>query len=149
MKNHNRARSAWLSVARSQRGAAAVEMAVLLPVLVLIIFGTVEFGTYLYNQQVLTNASREGARAGIVQQTPRVTEAAIGQIVNNYASGRLVTFGNGGTSPSTAVASTGTGFGSDLTVTATYQYSFLVVGNLIPGFANSRTMRAATTMKYE
>jgi Flp pilus assembly protein TadG len=138
-----------LSKGWSQRGAAAVEMAVLLPVLTLIIFGIIEFGTYLYNQQVLTNASREGARAGIVQQTPRVTDSAIGQIVNNYASGRLVTFGNGGTSPSTVVASTGTGFGSNLTVTATYQYSFLVVGNLIPGLENPRTMRAATTMKFE
>jgi hypothetical protein len=50
-----------------QKGAAAVEFAVVLPLLVLLLFGSIEFGLLLYNQEVITNASREGARAGIAR----------------------------------------------------------------------------------
>ena len=49
----------------SQKGAAAVEFALILPILVLLLAGIVEFSILLYNQQIITNASREGARAAI------------------------------------------------------------------------------------
>lgn len=48
--------------ARDQRGAAAVELALVLPILVLLIFGIIEFGRG-YNAKVsLQGAVREGAR---------------------------------------------------------------------------------------
>lgn len=48
--------------APEERGAVAVEMALLLPVLVLLLLGIMEFGR-AYNAQVtLTNAAREGVR---------------------------------------------------------------------------------------
>ena len=147
-KWESRLRSARLQWVGSQQGAAAVEMALLLPVLILLVFGTIEFGLFMYNQQVLTNASREGARAGIVLQVPPVTEGDIKQIVSDYASGRLITFGSGGNAPSTIVSLAGTTFGSEVTVTATYVYSFFVIGNLFPDFKN-RTMTAQTTMRHE
>ena len=59
--------------AKRRRGAVAIETALMFPLLVLLIFGMIEFGLLLYNRQVLTNASREGARFGIVQDTPRRT----------------------------------------------------------------------------
>ena len=43
-------------------GAAAVEMALLLPVLLLILFGIIDFGRALNTQIALTQASREGVR---------------------------------------------------------------------------------------
>lgn len=136
--------------AGSRRGASAVEMAIILPLLVLFVFGTIEFGVFLYNQQVLTNASREGARAGIVQRSPRAPDSEIQTVVSNYASGRLITFGSEGTTtPTTTVTRSGSSFGDDLTVTVDYMYSFFVVANLIPGFANPRQMTAQTTMKME
>lgn len=45
------------------RGAAAVEFALLLPVVLLIIFGIIDFGRMLNAQITLTEAAREGARA--------------------------------------------------------------------------------------
>ncbi|WP_306843249.1 TadE/TadG family type IV pilus assembly protein [Paenarthrobacter nicotinovorans] len=50
----------------NERGAAAVELALILPLLLLILFGIMEFGR-AYNVQVsLTQAAREGARYAAV-----------------------------------------------------------------------------------
>ncbi len=46
-----------------ERGAAAVEFALLLPFLLLIVFGIIDFGRMLNAQITLTEAAREGARA--------------------------------------------------------------------------------------
>ncbi|MFJ5860715.1 TadE/TadG family type IV pilus assembly protein [Pseudarthrobacter sp. NPDC092439] len=47
---------------QKERGAVAVEMAVLLPLLLLILIGTMEFGRVFNIQNSLTQAAREGAR---------------------------------------------------------------------------------------
>jgi len=49
----------------NQRGVAAMEFALVAPVLLLIVFATIEYGWYLTNWAVLTNAVAEGARAGV------------------------------------------------------------------------------------
>jgi hypothetical protein len=77
----------------SQRGAAAVEFAIIFPMLILLLFAMIEFGLYLFNRQVITNACREGARAGIVARADRVSNAEIEQIVRSYSEQHLVTFG--------------------------------------------------------
>lgn len=58
----------WLcrSSRLSRRGTAAVEFAVVAPLLMLLVFGMVEYGRLVMVQQVLTNASREGARTAIL-----------------------------------------------------------------------------------
>ena len=47
---------------RDERGAALVEMAVILPVLLLLVFGLVEFSRAFNTKAVVTHASREGVR---------------------------------------------------------------------------------------
>ncbi|WGM19275.1 TadE/TadG family type IV pilus assembly protein [Paenarthrobacter sp. OM7] len=51
---------------KNERGAVAVEMAVLLPLLLLILIGIIEFGRVLNVQVSLTQAAREGARHAAV-----------------------------------------------------------------------------------
>lgn len=51
-----------------------MEFALVLPVLLLILFGIIEFGLVMFDQAVITNASREGARAGIVLKTPSLSD---------------------------------------------------------------------------
>lgn len=133
-------KSLWLE------GAAAVEFAIILPLLITLLCGLTEFGLLLFNQHVITNASREGARAGIVSQNPRVDDAAIQQIVDNYCS-RLITFG-AVTTPVTTITRTGLSFGDDLTVTVTFNYDFLIVPEFIP-LLNPLQLSARTVMKYE
>jgi hypothetical protein len=55
---------------RRDRGAAAVETAIVLPLLLLLIFGLVDFGRMLNAQIVVTEAAREGARAGALGDDP-------------------------------------------------------------------------------
>ena len=71
----------------NERGAVAAEFALLLPVILLILFGTIEFGMIMYSREVITNASREGARAGIVQVSPKPTAGAITTIATTYLTG--------------------------------------------------------------
>lgn len=54
---------------RNERGAAAVEFALVLPLLMLLVMGTLDWGYYFFVEQVVTNAAREGARAGTLHDT--------------------------------------------------------------------------------
>ncbi|GAB6060459.1 TadE family protein [Desulfonatronum parangueonense] len=74
-----------------QCGVAALEFAIVLPLLILLFLGITEFGIAYYNKQVLTNASREGARAGM---NSAIKVNSIEHIVENYTD-RLINFGNG------------------------------------------------------
>jgi Flp pilus assembly pilin Flp len=51
---------------RGQDGAAAVEFALLLPLLVLLLFGFIQFGTAFNTRIQATNAAREAARAAVI-----------------------------------------------------------------------------------
>jgi Flp pilus assembly protein TadG len=53
-----------------RRGAAAVELAVVLPVLVLIVLGCVDFGRFAYTYVAVTNGARAGAGYGSVHPYP-------------------------------------------------------------------------------
>jgi|SRR6478609_1199642 len=61
-------------MARTDRGASAVEFAIVLPVLFLVIAGIVDFGRYFFTQIQVTNAAREGARAAVVLPNPAATD---------------------------------------------------------------------------
>ena len=139
------------SKSSSQKGASAVEFALILPLLMLILWGIIEFSLLLYNKQVITNASREGARAGIVAQNPRVTDGEIVGVVNSYCATYLVTFGGGVLSVTTGAP--GTSFGQPLTVTVTYPYQFLVFHNIANTFFGGSfgtiPLTAVTVMRYE
>lgn len=51
---------------QSDSGAALVEFTVLMPVIMLIMFGMVQFGSMIWLQNTMTNAAREGARTASV-----------------------------------------------------------------------------------
>ncbi len=133
--------------ATCKKGVAMIEFAFVLPVLIILAFGIIEFALLMYNQQVITNASREGARAGIVQ-APRLQPGDIPPIVNNYCASRLVTF-SAGVSPQTTSAGVPCSWGNNLTVTVSYDYYFLVISNFLPGLGPIKTLQAQTVMRCE
>ena len=68
----------------NQDGVAAVEFAIILPFLVILVFGMIEFSLVLYNKAMLTNASRVAARDGIAGL------ADIQTLVNKYCDDHLI-----------------------------------------------------------
>jgi Flp pilus assembly protein TadG len=134
----------------SEKGAAMVEFAFVLPLLLIIVFGAIEFGVLMYNQQVITNASREGARAGIVSRRTRVDVDTISSVARNYCAANLVTFGTENI-PTVDVTgySEDPDFGDNLQVDVNYRYSFLVIPDFIPGINRLLDMQATTVMRYE
>ena len=78
--SHNRLENSRRRKSR-RRGAAAAEFAVVLPVFMLVVFGIFEFGRMIMVQQVLTNASREGARLACIDGSS-VTD--VQSAVNTY-----------------------------------------------------------------
>lgn len=66
-----------LKLFRRKRGQALVEMALVLPILLLLVFGIVEFGRIYHCHMTLTSATREGARAGSVGAKTEVVEQTV------------------------------------------------------------------------
>jgi Flp pilus assembly protein TadG len=62
---------------RSQEGSAAVEFAIILPVLLLLLLGALDMGHMYYIDHLITNASREGARYGAYTGTAEPTSGQI------------------------------------------------------------------------
>ncbi len=134
---------------RSNEGATMVELVIVLQILLIVLFGIGELSIALYDKAVLTNASREGARAGIVQD-PRKTDGEIKGVVKYYAKSHLITFGADilGDEDIT-ITREGSSFGSDLTVSVNYNYDFLVLSRLVSALVGPITLNATTVMKLE
>ena len=131
----------------NERGAAAAEFALLLPVLLTILFGIIEFGMIMYSREVVTNAAREGARAGITQGPPKLTTTDI----INIADGYLTNTGINPANVTFTVVGAGLTNPNTLTVTATYPYNFLIpwIPAIVPGVPNPLTIQAQTVMRHE
>ena len=136
---------------RGQSGAAMVEFALVsLLVLIPLLFIIIEGSLILYNQAMITNASREGARAGIVFDTSRPTEAEITTVVNNYLQNHLMTWPEGSATPVTdAVPDACPGSGANITVTVDYQYNWLVIPNFLADLIGQVNLSATTAMRCE
>lgn len=147
---------------QSEKGASAVEFALMLPLLVLLVFGIIEFSVLLFDKAVVTNASREGARAGLVYNldggggyTP-ISDDVIRQVVKDYANGYLVNLGDGGRllgDGDITINPAERNSGEDLTVIVSYPYNFLILPNvstLLGGtFSDTITLIGQTIMRME
>ncbi len=146
---------------KDQNGAAVVEFAIVLPLLVLLFCGMIEFGLLFYNKQVITNASREGARAGIIAYdrddppgTHFSTDAQIIDIVEKYCEGHLITINNPHDNVDISFSSNGIPdpdrtdhcftFETPFTVTVEYDYHFLFSSVL--GLGATMKIPGKTTM---
>lgn len=148
-----------ISGLRNEKGAAVVEFAVVLPLLLMIVFGIIEFGLLIYNKAMITNASREAARAGIVYSTDpstgvlnRLDEPGLEAIVNNYCQNYLITFSStpqpvatdaNPPNPETLPS------GQLLTVTVTYHYDYLLMPAFLSDLVGGIDLVANTTMRAE
>lgn len=129
-----------------------MEFALVLPLLVMLAIGIIEFSLLLYDKAMITNASREGARAGILftgEGQPRLSSPEITAIVNGYCLNKLVTLGAGGTVPAVNVLFAGQDTGDPLTIRVSYTYTFLVFPKFVTDLSGGIALTAETVMRYE
>lgn len=116
------------------RGAAAVEFALLLPLLMLLVFGIVDFGRALNAQITLTQAAREGARMAALGEANVVSgtqAAATGLSPVNVT----VTACPANANQTTAAS-----------VTASYSFSFITPVGAIAGFFGGKGFGGPITL---
>jgi Flp pilus assembly protein TadG len=69
---------------RRRRGAAVVEFALVLPILVVLLGGIIDFGRAYLELQTMVNAAGEGARMAIVSSDPNVDVDAVKTRVRSF-----------------------------------------------------------------
>jgi Flp pilus assembly protein TadG len=127
------------------RGAAAVEFALLLPLLLFLVFGIIDFGRALNAEIVLTQAAREGSRL-----------AALGESNANVISGTQTAATGLGQAVKVTVTAcpVGARAGVNAKVQASYSFSFITPINAIArmfgaSFGSSMTLTATGVMPCE
>ena len=133
---------------KDRRGAAAVEFAIIAPVFFLLILGMIEIGRGVMVQQIITNASREGARLAVLPGTTS-------QEVVDRIDGILTSSGiNGATTQilgedGNAISPQNATYGEVIKVVVTIPFSSVT---WLPGgdkYLAGKDLTASTTMRGE
>ena len=123
---------------RSQRGQSLVEFALVLPILLILVLGIVDFGMGLRAYVTLTNATREGARFAAVGNPAGTYPADCTGSSSDSAVGRVCTTLSGldldGMQTVSVVYPDGQLPGNSVVVSADYQYEFITPLSAVAGF---------------
>ena len=148
----------------NQRGQAVIEMALTLPLLLLVVFGIIDFGFMFQRYESVTNAAREGARLGVLPEYTAAeaqnraldymrasglngtVRACGGAIVRNSMCAVMTTaiVPVAGSTPVRTV--------NQVTVIVEYDHEYSFVGpimNLFGGGLGSIRLRSASSMRHE
>jgi Flp pilus assembly protein TadG len=145
--------------AKSNSGQTIMEFAFILVLLLILILGIMEFSIVLYDKAILTDACREGARAGVVFRADPSTfaysplsAAEIRTVVNNHLQDRLVTFG-APFNPATDINVTWNPApptrGGELDIQVNFTYTFLALPNLGSLGTGTLDLAARSIMRME
>ena len=137
---------------RSEKGAALLEAAITVPIILLISVGIFEFGRAYQTWQVLTNASREGARMAVITGS---TDAAVTARVRSYMqAGSLSNYATAAVTVQRNVALTGADTASQIQID--YPFQFMVLNPVVRLIAPTDTttgapitMRSSALMRNE
>lgn len=153
-----------------ERGQAVIELALCLPLLLLVVLGIFDFGFMFQRFEVVTNAAREGARVGVL---PDYAPAdAVNRAVQYLDAGGMggagittVTTCGGGITPNKRCASAAEGtvtlpaLGAEpaktvdqITVVVEFDYEFQFLGPLMNVFGSglgTTRLRSVSTMRLE
>jgi Flp pilus assembly protein TadG len=125
----------WNSLRRYDRGSAIIETALVLPILLLVVFGITEWGRALMTTNILNQAAREGARIAAVAADSSGAVARINQVL---------TAAN--VTPA-AISVVGPGAGEVITVTVDADFTFLSA-KVLPN-RGTITLRGTAVMRFE
>ncbi len=127
----------------SRRGAAAVEFAVVAPLLFMLALGMIEFGRMLTVQEIVVNAAREGARKAVL---PGVTDSDVTSAIDSYMTNANISGETTTVSPSTNTAASGTAI--KVTVSVPYNNVSWLPLNVLR-WLNGSSLTASVEMRKE
>ena len=127
---------------RNQRGAALIETAITIPLVLLVSVSIFEFGRAYQTWQVLTNAAREGARIAVL---PDYTDAMVTSTVRTYlTSGRL---SNPNAASIIVVRNVPFGTTTASRITVNYPFNFIVLNPVARLVRSGSTVGTPLTMQ--
>lgn len=135
------------AIHQPRRGAAAIELAFVLPVFFLMVLGVMEYGRYLMAQQALDNAVRNGARYAVVNSnngsTSLVQSAVMQRLtpIQNMINPSVSVYQADPTTGANIGAWTSAPYGGTITVS--------VSGTYAPMFANLLKLPVSLTMQSD
>ena len=121
----------WRPRMKDPQGAVAVELVIILPILVVLLFGIIEFGIALSKYEVYLSAAREGARYAAVRCQPGGPGGCTDALIATKVSSASVGYPIGPGSPHESIACSSTTVGQ--TVQVSWQQNIAVS---IPFFGN-------------
>jgi Flp pilus assembly protein TadG len=127
---------------RNRRAAAAVEFAIVAPVFLLMVFGMIEYGRMVMVYQVLTNASREGARAAVLDGA---TTSSVQTAVQSYMTAAMI---SGATVTVAPNPPSNAEYGDPVTVTVSIDFN-QVSWLPSPMYLGGKSLSSATVMRRE
>ena len=134
----------------SARGAELVEVALTMPVLLLMFAGIVEIGFLVQRYAVVTNAAREGARVAAV---PGWSQTEVAERVNAYLTAAGLPVAGVITTATPVPVTTPTRTINAVQVTVAYPHPYMILGTVTALFVaepqTSLTLTAAATMRAE
>jgi hypothetical protein len=133
---------------KSERGAALLEAAITIPMLLLVAVGIFEFGRAYQTWQILTNAAREGARIAVLPDpTPGLAED---RVLEYMQDGQLPNAGANQVAVNRSDSITVNGAAKPASrVTIDYPFSFIVLGPIARLIAPKTTLGGDVVMHAE
>jgi Flp pilus assembly protein TadG len=122
-----------------------VEMVIVTPLLLMLLFGIAEFGVAFGQWQTLSNAAREGARVGVVFRLDCDAGAVQADVTDTVVA---VTSAMGIPAPTITTSGLCSGSGNPVTVEVTTPYSFQVLPGLA-GVPSTIDLTATSVMRSE
>jgi Flp pilus assembly protein TadG len=147
-----------VSFRRREDGAVAVEFSILAVVFCLFLAGILDFGHAWFMRQVVTNASREGARYGVTYQADsngvRKAPSTLSPTIQNYVLNTYLAKSSLPSDANPAVTVAGSGYttgtkGAPLEVAVSAIKTWFLVSKLVPGMSDRITIKATTVMQCE
>lgn len=135
--------------AKIQRGASAVEMALLLPLLIIMIDGVVEVSILLHNQSVLVSATNMAARSGMANTSPKLSNELLANQALDYCQSHLISVGASSAPVADVEQSIDPVFPQPIKVRVSYTYQGFLATSFLSAFKLDQPMTAITVMYNE
>jgi Flp pilus assembly protein TadG len=138
---------------RKRKGTVVVETALIIFPLLMFVFGVFEYGRFLMELNLVTNAAREGCRYALANNTSSTVTSSVQSLVTQFMGGQTTCFSSftvtvSGTHAGVSTPVNNLAAGDSISVAVSGTYKFLNIVPLVK-MPTSYTMTSTVTMICE